>query len=72
MFYSASTKLITLSLFLLAIVSTTAQAEFYDSRAGMWEFYLAPTVTNSKVLEFVYLDFTNVQVYFRICSYTIR
>lgn len=37
MFYSASTKLITLSLFLLAIVSTTAQAEFYDSRAKMWE-----------------------------------
>jgi hypothetical protein len=52
MFNRASTKLIKLSLILLVILSTTAHAAFHDSRVKKWEFFLAPMVTNSKVLQF--------------------
>ena len=47
-----STKPITLILLLLSAISINAQAAFNDSRVKKWEFYLAPQVTNSKVLQF--------------------
>ena len=51
MHIKTSTKLIKSSFILLAVFSTNAQAEFYDSRAEKWEFFLAPQVTNSKSLQ---------------------
>jgi len=51
MHIKASTKLIKLSFILLAVVSLDVQAAFHDSRAGKWEFFLAPQVTNSKSLQ---------------------
>ena len=48
----ASTRLIKFSFILLTVVCTNAQAAFYDSRVKKWDFYLAPQVTNSKVLQF--------------------
>ena len=48
----ASTNIIKSSFILLAVISTNAQAAFYDSRVEKWEFFLAPMVTNSKVLQF--------------------
>ena len=47
-----STKPITLILLLLSFTSMNAQAAFNDSRVEKWEFYLAPKLTNSKVLQF--------------------
>ena len=52
MFNKANTTLITLSLILLSVVSTNAQAAFNDSRVKKWEFFLAPQVINSKALQF--------------------
>ena len=57
MFNKANTKLITISFILLAfillaVVSTTAQAAFHDSRVKKWAFFLAPQVINSKALQF--------------------
>ena len=51
MYIKTSAKLIKSSFVLLAVFSTNAQAEFYDSRAEKWEFFLAPQVTNSKSLD---------------------
>jgi hypothetical protein len=45
-------KFIRISLALLAITSTSVQAEFYDSRVEKWEFFLAPQVTSAKDLQF--------------------
>ena len=47
-----STKTITLFLLLSSFFSMNAQAAFNDSRVKKWEFFLAPMVTNSKVLQF--------------------
>ena len=52
MFNKANTILIKLSLILLAVVSTNAQAAFQDSRVKKWEFFLAPQLINSKDLQF--------------------
>ncbi len=51
-FQAGLKPLITLSLIFLAIVSTTVQAAFHDSRVKKWEFFLAPQFTNSKLLQF--------------------
>jgi hypothetical protein len=48
----ACTKFIKISLALFAIISTSAQAEFYDSRVEKWEFFLSPQLTSSKDLQF--------------------
>ena len=45
-------KLVKLCLILLAVISSNVQADFYDSRVKKWEFYLAPQITNAKVLQF--------------------
>lgn len=45
-------SLLQFSFLLLVMFSTNSQATFYDSRMEKWEFFLAPTVTNSKVLQF--------------------
>jgi len=37
---------------LLLFVSMNVDAAFLDSRAEKWEFFLSPTITNSKVLQF--------------------
>ena len=47
-----ATKLVKLYLILLAVISSNVQADFYDSRVKKWEFYLAPQITNAKVLQF--------------------
>ena len=47
-----NTKIIQSALILSATASTSAHAAFYDSRVEKWEFYLAPQVTNSKVIQF--------------------
>ena len=52
MYGKTSTRFIKLSFILLATVGVNTQAAFYDSRVEKWEFYLAPQVTNSKVIEF--------------------
>lgn len=52
MFNTANSKLITSSFVLLLMISINANAAFYDSRAEKWEFFLAPMVTNSKVLQY--------------------
>ncbi|MBT8119626.1 MAG: porin family protein [Gammaproteobacteria bacterium] len=49
---NASTKPVRLIFLLLSLVSINAQAAFNDSRVEKWEFYLAPKLTNSKVLQF--------------------
>lgn len=41
-----------LVLILFAFSSMNTQAEFYDSRVKKWEFFIAPQMTNSKVLQF--------------------
>jgi len=46
------TTSLALSFFLLSGISMNAQAAFHDSRIEKWEFYLAPMLTNSKVLQF--------------------
>ncbi len=48
----AFTKLINFSFILLVMIGTSAHAAFYDSRVKKWEFFLAPQIINSKVLEF--------------------
>ena len=50
--YRASTSLIKLSFILLAVISTNADAAFYDSRVEKWEFYLAPQLINAKDIQF--------------------
>jgi hypothetical protein len=47
-----SAHLMRLSFLLLAVISTSVQAAFYDSRVEKWEFFLAPQVINSKALQF--------------------
>jgi hypothetical protein len=47
-----NTKSMTLFLLLSSAFSMNAQAAFNDSRVEKWEFYLAPKLTNSKVLQF--------------------
>jgi len=37
---------------LLTFFSQQSSAAFHDSRAEKWEFFLAPTLTNSKLLQF--------------------
>jgi len=46
------TNLMKFFFILLSVISMNAQAAFYDSRVNKWEFFLAPQVTNSKVLQF--------------------
>jgi hypothetical protein len=46
------TKQIKNIFFLLFFISVNADAAFNDSRTGKWAFFLAPMVTNSKVLQF--------------------
>jgi Outer membrane protein beta-barrel domain len=52
MYNNKNNKLVKLSFLLLAIISTSVQAAFNDSRTDKWEFFLAPQITNSKVLQF--------------------
>ena len=52
MYSKASNRFIKLFFILLAAICTNTQAAFYDSRVEKWEFYLAPQITNSKVIEF--------------------
>lgn len=52
MFNTTRATLIKSSFILLTIVSTNTHAAFNDSRVDKWEFFLAPMVTNSKVLQF--------------------
>jgi hypothetical protein len=47
-----STRLVKFSFIISALATTCAQAAFYDSRVEKWQFYLAPKVTESKVLQF--------------------
>ena len=60
MFNKANAKIITLSLIFLAIVSSTAEAAFHDSRVKKWEFFLAPQVINSKALQFEHGSEVNI------------
>jgi len=52
MHIKADTKPGKLSFIFLAMICTSSQAAFHDSRVEKWEFFLAPMVTNSKVLQF--------------------
>ncbi|MCK4834208.1 MAG: outer membrane beta-barrel protein [Gammaproteobacteria bacterium] len=52
MYNKINTRLAKLSFALFTVISTNTQAAFYDSRVEKWEFFLAPMVTNSKVLQF--------------------
>ena len=52
MYNKTSTKLIKLSFILLFVISTNAVAAFNDSRVKKWEFFLAPQMTNSQVIQF--------------------
>ncbi len=52
MLNTKNTKPVTLIFLLVSLTSMNAQAAFNDSRVKKWEFYLAPQVTNSKVLQF--------------------
>jgi Outer membrane protein beta-barrel domain len=45
-------KTLALALLLSPAISMNAEAAFHDSRVEKWEFFLAPMVTNSKVLQF--------------------
>lgn len=49
---SIITKIIQITVTLLAMSSMNSQAAFNDSRVKKWEFFLAPQVTNSKLLQF--------------------
>ena len=52
MLNTKNTKAVTLIFLLISLTSLNAQAAFNDSRVEKWEFYLAPKLTNSKVLQF--------------------
>jgi len=52
MLNTKNTKAVTLIFLLISLTSMNAQAAFNDSRVEKWEFYLAPKLTNSKVLQF--------------------
>lgn len=52
MFNKTASKFIKLSFILLAVISLNVQAEFFDSRVKKWEFFLAPQMTNSQVIQF--------------------
>lgn len=46
------TRSINVSLILLFFIGMNTDAAFYDSRIKKWELFLAPMITNSKVLQF--------------------
>jgi opacity protein-like surface antigen len=52
MLNTKNTKSVILIFLMVSLTSMNVQAAFSDSRVEKWEFYLAPKLTNSKVLQF--------------------